>query len=336
METSIALRDQMESPDFTQQLALALPKHLTKERFCRIVATAMNKNPKLHECEPSSFFTSILQLAQLGIEPDGRRAHLIPFNNTYKKTTECQYIIDYKGYVELAMNTGNVSSIHADVVCENDVFEYSLGSVIEHRIDFRKPRGKAYAAYCIITFKDGSKKCEAMGHDEIMAIRDRSQGYRSAVNLKKSHPWMTDENEMAKKTVFRRASKWIKLSPEVYDALAAEDSDELRNVTPAPSPTAAFAPREAVMPAPVAEPEPAPVTVEAVVVAPEPATTLESVVTEAGYTFEQFKAFAEKYYSADEWTSFQSVPAADAAKLVKAKAKMLAGIQAMVEEGGAV
>lgn len=343
MENEIALRDQMEAPEFTGQLALALPKHLTKERFCRIVATAMNKNPKLHECEPSSFFTSILQLAQLGIEPDGRRAHLIPFNNTYQNRVECQYIIDYKGYVELAMNTGNVSSIHADVVCENDVFNYSLGSVTEHRIDFRKPRGKAYAAYCIITFKDGSKKCEAMGHDELMAIRDRSQGYRSAVKLKKSHPWMTDENEMAKKTVFRRASKWIKLSPEVYDALANEDSDDLRNITPAPSPTAAFAPREALMPAAVtqAEPAPQPVTMEAVVVAPEPApaqaqvVTLESVVTEAGFTFAQFKAFADKHYEVEAWATFDDVPADVAPKLIKARVKMLAGIQAVVEEGGA-
>jgi len=154
---------------------------------------------------------------------------------------------------------------------------------------------------------------------------------------------------MSKKTVFRRASKWIKLSPEVYDALANEDSDELRNVTPTPSPTAAFAPREALMPAPAAEPEPAPVTMEAVVVTPQPApapapapaptpgaVTLESVVMETGFSFEQFKAFAEKYYSADEWKSFDDVPAVDAAKLVKAKAKMLAGIQAMIEEGGAV
>jgi hypothetical protein len=150
---------------------------------------------------------------------------------------------------------------------------------------------------------------------------------------------MTDENEMSKKTVFRRASKWIKLSPEVYDALANEDSDELRNVTPASDPTAAFAPRETLMPAP--EPEPMPVTVEAVVVTPEPvpatatAVTLESVVTDAGYTFKQFKAFAEKHYGDIAWNKFEDVPADVSAKMLKAKARMLTGIQSVIEEGGA-
>jgi recombinational DNA repair protein RecT len=57
-----------------------------------------------------------------------------------------------------------------------------------------------------------------MTRDEVEAIRKRS---RSANN----GPWATDFDEMAKKTVFRRASKWIELSSEIRDAFDNDDKD---------------------------------------------------------------------------------------------------------------
>jgi recombination protein RecT len=64
--------------------------------------------------------------------------------------------------------------------------------------------------------KDGTCKCEVMGLDQIEAIRKRSRAGSSG-------PWVTDWDEMAKKTVFRRASKWLSLSPELRDAVNVDD-----------------------------------------------------------------------------------------------------------------
>ncbi len=212
------IREFLEGDAFKDQLAKALPRHLHADRFIRIAITAMNRTPKLMQCDKASFFNSLLTLSQLGLEPDGRRAHLIPFENRKKGITECQLIVDYKGIVELISNAGDVANIHADVVCEGDVFVYDKGAILQHTIDFKQPRGKAYAAYAIIRFKDNTEKVEVMTKDEIESIRKRSRAGESG-------PWVTDWNEMAKKTVFRRASKWVKLSPEQRDVIELNDNE---------------------------------------------------------------------------------------------------------------
>jgi recombination protein RecT len=218
MTKTLTLRDRLNSPAQLQEIARALPKHMNADRMSRVVLTAMTRTPKLAECEPASFFQCLMTLSQWGLEPDGRHAHLIPFENRKRGVVECQLIIDYKGFVQLAMRTGNIASIHCDAVCENDDFDYDCGEVLRHKIDFRKPRGEAYAFVCIIKTKDGGKKCEVMTRDEVEAIRKRSRSGQSG-------PWVTDYSEMAKKTVFRRASKWIELSSEIRDAFDNDDKD---------------------------------------------------------------------------------------------------------------
>lgn len=208
----LTIRDHLGSDRFRQQVAAALPKHLTAERFARVALTAINRTPKLMECTQESLFACLLDLSALGLEPDGRRAHLIPYGRT------CTLIIDYKGIAELAMRSGAVSSIHADKVCENDDFDYDRGQLTRHKIDFRKPRGDAFAYYALIRLKDGTEKCEVMTNKEIDAIRKRSKSSGSG-------PWVTDYDEMAKKTVFKRASKWIPLSPEIRDAIQKDDEE---------------------------------------------------------------------------------------------------------------
>lgn len=243
------LRTRLEGEEFRAQVAKALPRHLTPDRFIRVAATAIMRTPKLAECDQVSFFNALLSLSQLGLEPDGRRAHLIPFENRKRGVTECQLIVDYKGLAELAMRSGTVSHIHADVVCENDVFEYDRGEIKRHLIDFKRPRGAVYAAYAICRFKDGTEKAEVMNREEIEAIRQRSKAGQSG-------PWVTDWNEMAKKTVFRRLSKWLPLSPEYRDALDV-DADTVETRLNGASDAAVFVPAPVNPSAPLVEdPEP--------------------------------------------------------------------------------
>jgi recombination protein RecT len=132
-------------------------------------------------------------------------------------------IIDYKGLVELAYRSGVVRNIHADVVREGDIFDYSLGTVTAHtpwafRRDGVKPNeaGEVFAAYCIVTLEGDCKKCEVMTREEIEGIRKRSKAGTNG-------PWVTDWNEMAKKTAFRRVTKWLPLSAEIHDAFDKDD-----------------------------------------------------------------------------------------------------------------
>jgi len=211
-----SIKGLLTGDEFKNQVQRALPSHLKPDRFIRIALTALTKTPELQQCTQASLFNSLLTLSELGLEPDGRRAHLIPYGR------ECKVIVDYKGIVELVMRNGNVSNIHADLVCENDVFAYDKGEIKTHKIDFKKPRGEAYAVYAICRFKDGTEKTEVMTREDVESIRKRSKAGTAG-------PWVTDWNEMAKKTVFKRLSKWLTLSPEQRDALEKDD-DQLEPV----------------------------------------------------------------------------------------------------------
>lgn len=213
------VRGLINSDQFRHAVTASLPSHLKPDRFIRVALTALTRTPKLMQCEQESFFQCLLTLSQLGLEPDGRNAHLIPFENRKRQVTECQLIVDYKGLVDLAMRSGKIAYIHADKICQNDVFVYDRGEIKKHEVNFKVPRGDAYAYYALVRFKDGSEKPEVMPKEDIDKIRARSRA-------KDSGPWVTDYDEMAKKTVFRRLTKWLQLSPEFRDALE-KDADTL-------------------------------------------------------------------------------------------------------------
>jgi recombination protein RecT len=206
-----ALLAQIQSDKFRQQVALVLPKHLTPERFTRLALSAVNRTPKLLTCTPESVLQAMMTCSQLGIEPDGRRAHLIPYGN------QCQLIIDYKGLAELIRRSGEVSTLHADVVYEGDEFDYSFGTggQLKHKPGLGQ-RGKALAAYSYVILKDGSEDYDVMSFGEIEAVRKKSRASGNG-------PWVDFWGEMAKKTVFRRHSKWLPLSPELKEKIGVDD-----------------------------------------------------------------------------------------------------------------
>ena len=226
--------DLISGDSMKKQFALAMPRHMTPDRFVRIAITAMRGKPDLQKCTQESVLACLMNCSQYGLEPDGRRAHLIPFKKNTKlpsgewsETYECTLIVDYKGLAELALRSGLVSTLHADIVCEGDLFEYSLGQITQHipwflRRDADRPaeQGDCYAVYAMCVNRDGTSKCEVMSTMEIEGIRARSKSGKSG-------PWVTDWSEMAKKTAFRRLSKWLVLSPEFRDVADRDEDDDL-------------------------------------------------------------------------------------------------------------
>lgn len=219
--------DIVSSDGFKTQMAMVLPKHITADRMARIAVTLMRKVPKLRECTQESLLGALMTLSQLGLEPDGRRAHLIPYGK------ECTLVIDYKGYAELAKRSGFVKSIYAREVCANDEFHFENG-VVTHRIEFQKPRGRIYAFCAQVTHIDGSMQGDVMTLTEVEGIRLRSkakdrgpwEGYPAilkGMDFEKLTVPVQDAIEMAKKSVFKRLSKLLVLSPEFRDAIEVDD-----------------------------------------------------------------------------------------------------------------
>jgi recombination protein RecT len=215
------IRSLIASDKFKEQCAAALPKHLTADRFARVALTALTRNPKLQDCTRESLLRCLMDCSALGIEPDGRRAHLIPYKD------QCTLIIDYKGLIELVRRSGDVAAIRAETVCENDGFDWENGN-ITHRIDWRKSRGEVQAVYAEAKLASGETQTAVMTRDEVEGIRKRSRAGTSG-------PWVSDWGEMAKKTALRRLIKLLPLSVEIADAVERDDDRVERDVTPVPA-----------------------------------------------------------------------------------------------------
>lgn len=198
------------------EIAKALPSVLTPERFTRMVLSAISTTPKLAECTPQSFLGAMMTAAQLGVEPNTPigQAYLIPYYNSKRGVTECQFQLGYKGLIDLAYRSGQVSIIQAQVVYENDDFVYELGlePKLEHR-PAKSDRGQPVAYYAIFRTKDGGYGFEVMSHSDVEAHAKRfSKAYSSG-------PWKTNFDEMAKKTVLKKCLKYAPLKSDFVRGL---------------------------------------------------------------------------------------------------------------------
>jgi recombination protein RecT len=199
-------------------LASMLPKHVTVERLIKVVLSATARNQSLLKCSRMSIIRAVMQSAELGLELGGLlgEAYLVP----YKGDATC--IVGYRGLIKLARQSGQIHSIGARVVHANDAFSVNLAEErIEHRPDMGGDPGPLVAVYAIARFRDGGQQVEVMSRAQVDAIRSRSKAASSG-------PWVTDYEEMARKTVVRRLSKYLPLSPELQSALEHEEDRERR------------------------------------------------------------------------------------------------------------
>jgi recombination protein RecT len=211
------------------QLAKVAAKHMNPERMMRVVANAIRTTPQLADCDPMSMLGALMTAASLGLEPNTPLGHayLIPFKNNKKGIIEVQFIIGYKGFADLARRSGQIVSLHADVVYSDDEmwsFEYGSDMHLRHKPGPRK--GKKTHAYCHVTLKDGQAFI-VLPWEQVIATRDKSQGWQSAVRFNKtaSSPWSTHEDRMGAKTAVRALANAGEM-PLSIEFLEAVDSDE--------------------------------------------------------------------------------------------------------------
>ena len=212
------IKQLLQGEEIRAQVAAALPRHLTPERFIRVALNATMRNPQLLNCTPESFFRALLDLSAFGLEPDGRRAHLVPYGK------ECTLVIDYKGLAELCRRSGDVSYIHADVVYPGDEWSYSFGTNAHLRhvpnLDVEHDPKTAKAVYSFVKLRDGSEDFIVISRHEVEEIR------RKYSKQPDGPAWTKRWGEMAKKTGFRLHSKWLPLSEQVRTAIERDEATE--------------------------------------------------------------------------------------------------------------
>ena len=202
------------------EIKKALPSVITPERFTRIVLSAISVNPKLGSCTPASFLGAMMTSAQLGLEvntPLGQ-AYVLPYMN--KGVLEAQFLLGYKGLIDLAYRSGEVEVIQAHVVYENDEFtcEYGLDPKLTHK-PAEKDRGEPVKVYAVFKTKSGGYGFEVMSMDD---VRKHAAKYSKAYGSNYS-PWKTNFEEMAKKTVLKRVLKYAPLKSDFVRAAVQDE-----------------------------------------------------------------------------------------------------------------
>lgn len=157
---------------------------------------------KIAMSNKQSVFNAVTNIAAIGISlnPAKRQAYLVP------RDGKICLDISYMGLMDLAMATGSIKWAKAEIVYQQDSFALNgFDKPPTHTYSpFARDRGEVAGVYVVVKTADGDYLTDCMSRDEIDAIMNRSQSVKSG----KSSPWKTDYNEMAKKTVVKRAYKY--------------------------------------------------------------------------------------------------------------------------------
>ncbi len=197
-----------------------IPKHLSVERLIKMALVAASRQPKLFQCTKESILQSVMRGAELGLDVSGSlgQAWLVPFYNSKLRALEAQFIPGYRGLIDLARRGKQVSSIEAHLIYEHDEYELIYGT--EPKL-FHKPKlqgdpGPVMAAYMVAVLADGTKQVEVMTLAQLEEVRKRSKAASEG-------PWVTDRDEMYRKTVVKRGVKYLPMSTEMAKAIEYDD-----------------------------------------------------------------------------------------------------------------
>lgn len=173
---------------------------------------------------PSSLENAISNLAAIGISlnPATKEAYLVPRNRSVCLD------ISAIGLIKLATDSGSIEWAQAKLFHKNDKFtDNGVGKEPTHIFEAFGDRGPVLGVYAVAKTKSGDFLTETMSIKECHDIRDRSEAWKSfKAGKAKSCPWATDEGEMMKKTVIKKASKYWPKSERLDTAVQVLNEHE--------------------------------------------------------------------------------------------------------------
>lgn len=242
------LKSILNAESVQEQFKNALNKNSTA--FIASVIDLYNNDKNLQACEPKQVVMEALKAAvlKLPINKALGYAYIIPFNNnvkqldgSWKKVMTPTFQMGYKGYIQLAMRTGQYRTINADIVYDGELKKVSKLTG-EINFDGVKASENVVGYFCYFELLNGFSKTLYMTIDEMALHAKRfSKGVKKETTIQtlkglanvevntdsKSVGWMGNFHSMALKTVIRLLlSKYGYLSIEMQEAFANDIDGE--------------------------------------------------------------------------------------------------------------
>ena len=182
--------------EFEREKGFAMQIYDGSEYFRKVVAE-----------NPQSFANAIVNVAAIGISlnPASKLAYLVP-----RKRAIC-LDLSYMGLMHIAQECGAIQWGQAVIVRQNDKFALrDIGQQPQHEYNpFATDRGDIIGVYVVVKTDTGDFLTHAMPISKVNDIRDRSDAWKAyKADNKKTCPWVTDPEEMIKKTCVKQASKY--------------------------------------------------------------------------------------------------------------------------------
>lgn len=196
------------------------------QRFISSIVSAVNNNPALQECTNQSILSGALLGESLKLSPSPQlgQYYLVPFNDK-ERGKVAQFQLGYKGYIQLAIRSGQYKKLNVLAIKEGELIKYDpLEEEIEvNLIEDEEAREKAptIGYYAMFEYTNGFKKSLYWSKAKMEAHALKySKGYQA----KKGYTfWEKDFDGMAYKTMLRQLiSKWGVMSTEFQTAIDAD------------------------------------------------------------------------------------------------------------------
>ena len=202
----------------------ALPSTMDEWKFISVAKLTLNQNPKLVQADKNSLMRTFMGAAQDGLFLDGKEAAAVLYGN------QVNYLPMVEGVIKLMHNSGLIKTISAEVVYENDCFEYELGSNphVKHIPLLVGDRGNRICVYCYVQTSNDGEYIEIMNMAEIEQCKQVA---------KTQSVWSKWFDQMAKKTVIHRIAKRLPKNDAINSVVRIDDDTSFKepvNVTPNP------------------------------------------------------------------------------------------------------
>lgn len=199
------------------------------QRFIASVSSAVAVNPALQECDAGTILSCALLGESLELSPSPQlgQYYLVPFNDRKNNRTVATFILGYKGYIQLAIRSGQYKRINVVALKQGELVHYDpMTEEIEvNMIEDEVQRETAPTAgyYACFEYLNGFKKALYWSREKMEQHALRySMGYKA----KKGYTfWEKDFDGMAYKTMLRQLiSKWGIMSVEMRTALERDET----------------------------------------------------------------------------------------------------------------
>lgn len=197
-------------------------------KFVTSIVSAVNTNPTLAECTNQSILSGALLGHSLNLSPSPQLGHyyLVPFNNTKAGTKEAQFQMGYKGYIQLAIRSGQYKKLNVMAIKKGELEYFDpLNEDIQINLMVdswdEREAAETIGYYAFFELVNGFRKAIYWSKKQMEAHALKySKGYQA----KKGYTfWEKDFDGMAYKTMIRQLiSKWGIMSTEMMSAF---DSD---------------------------------------------------------------------------------------------------------------